>query len=341
MRGFAALFVAIYHSTRFHQTEAGYYLIPVTLQDMPFATILWPAYLYGEEAVRLFWVISGFVFAHVYLHRPTSARHFAVARFARLYPLHFVTLLVVAGLQAVSLSTQGHWQITENNDLHHFVLQLFLVDTSLALSDGVSFNAPIWSVSAEILVYVGFFFALPVIRSRPLIGSLMFASFSYVGLLIRPDGFLIGSWVFVCGVFFFAGTACYAAFCARRGNVGSLILALLSGSALAFSIGAIDLLLLWGFCGVVLILAAAERFVVGPNHFARFWGDISYALYLVHMPLQIAAVLVVDLALGGGRDFAMSHWTLPMFLGASVAVAWVTHRAFEKPAGAWIRRRLS
>ncbi|WP_375280197.1 acyltransferase family protein [Pseudooctadecabacter sp.] len=342
MRGIAALFVTIYHATRFFVEDAANFVIPVTVYEMPYGSWLWPAYLYGEDAVRLFWVISGFVFAHVYWTRPTNAREFAVARFARLYPLHFVTLILVAGMQMISMNTQGYWQITDNNDLKHFVLQLFLLDTVLNLSDGVSFNAPIWSVSAEIFIYVVFFFTLPLTRRNPLGGSILLAALSYVLLVQTPASFIIGSTVFACGVFFFAGGACYATFRALGGDarLWGVSFALAVCAALAAQYGYADVMLLSLCCAIVVALAAAERYMRRRSQTLQFLGDISYSVYLVHMPIQIGALLVIDLWLGGGRDFAQSYLTLPLFLAVSIWVAHLTHKHFERPVGAWLRTRM-
>ncbi len=102
LRGLAALSVVVFHYHHFYLRDAaGRPDIPET-GTFPYAAILDAAYRHGGLAVEHFWVISGFVFAHVYLGRPTTMRAFWVARFARLYPLHLVTLLAVAALQAVS-----------------------------------------------------------------------------------------------------------------------------------------------------------------------------------------------------------------------------------------------
>lgn len=69
--------------------------------------------------------------------------------------MHFLTLVIVAVLQAVSVARFGASQIYDNNNVYHFVLQLFFA-SEWGLQAGHSFNAPIWSVSVEILVYAGF-----------------------------------------------------------------------------------------------------------------------------------------------------------------------------------------
>ena len=106
LRGFAALSVLIWHYQHLYSTAPGI----VELADkstQPFYDILWLFYNYGRHAVYLFWVISGFVFSTVYIKKErTTAKDFFIHRFARLYPLHFLTLIVVAVLQALSRSEE-------------------------------------------------------------------------------------------------------------------------------------------------------------------------------------------------------------------------------------------
>jgi peptidoglycan/LPS O-acetylase OafA/YrhL len=344
MRGVAAICVVIFHYTRFYMPRADNPVIPVQLSDIPYAALLGPLYAHGEDFVRLFWAISGFVFAHVYWQRDTDARAFAIARFARLYPLHFVTLIFVAIVQIISVQVSGHWQIVGNNDLRHFVLQVFLMDSSLSFSNGNSFNAPIWSVSAEIFVYVVFFATLPLTKRRPFVASLLLAALCFASLAQRPDGFLIGHLVFVCGVFFFAGSACYAVYRNLVASMSKLLLvitALCATAVFATLTANANLLLLSLSCAVVLGLAALEQGVASRTRLLRFLGDISYSLYLVHIPLQIVVLVIVDAFFGGGRGFAGHLMTLPIYLGGSIWIAYLANVYLEKPVGKWLRNRLS
>lgn len=346
MRGVAAICVAIFHYPQFFMPQAGIYVVPVALTDIPFGSIFYPLYTNGEDFVRLFWVISGFVFAHVYRGRDTTttAREFAVARFARLYPLHVVTLLIVAALQVTSFMAVGYWQVVENNGLEHFILQIFLMSASLNIVEGNSFNVPIWSVSAEIFIYVAFFFTLTWTKKRPLGGAVILAILSYLALLARPTDFIISNWVFTCGVFFFAGNACYALyekFADQRAIYATLVAGGAGLAAVGFYIGNADLALFAICCTTILALAFLQHWTTVKIRVLQFLGNISYSLYLVHIPIQILVLLIADLAFGGSRAFANSHFALPLYLLSSIWLAHVVHVRFEKPVGAWLRRRLT
>jgi len=108
--------------------------------------------------VDLFFMLSGFIIAMVYLERVGTLggyAEFLKKRIARLYPLHLLTLvaamLLSAGLLAVGIS-QNHppsWSaqcIGETALLIHAVIDC----------GGISFNPVNWSISAEMLLYVLF-----------------------------------------------------------------------------------------------------------------------------------------------------------------------------------------
>lgn len=340
LRGAAALCVVIFHYQHFFMVAPAYTPAPIAPQDYPYGKILWPAFVAGEEAVRLFWVISGFVFAHVYWSRPTKLRDFAVARFARLYPLHIVTLLIVAALQTISMALNGHWQIYGNNDAYHFVLQIFMLDHTLALSDGPSFNGPVWSVSAELFAYALFFVLLPLLRIAPLGMSVALALLAYGAFRVWPQGAIVGRFALVCALFFFAGCAVYAVFGmtrARRILQAAVLVALIGVTIGAAASGSHGIAVVTGCCVIVFGLALLETIWRSRARMPRLLGDISYSLYLVHVPIQIAILIAMDWAFAGDRSFALSPWTLPAYLGLSVVVAHLVHVRFEKPVGRRLR----
>jgi peptidoglycan/LPS O-acetylase OafA/YrhL len=127
--------------------------------DVPALSSLFLAYDHGDLAVPAFWAISGYIFYWRYAQPINSHRSgladFSVRRFSRLYPLHFSTLLAVAALQYAYFSTHGTTFIYADNGAKAFGLQLLFASNWFSWQ-GFSFNGPIWSVSAEILIYFVF-----------------------------------------------------------------------------------------------------------------------------------------------------------------------------------------
>jgi peptidoglycan/LPS O-acetylase OafA/YrhL len=343
LRGIAALSIVVFHYHHFYLADAFDRPAMPVVDAFPYAGLLAPLYgPFAAKAVELFWLISGFVFAHVYLPRHASVWTFFVARFARLYPLHVATLLYVGALQAISLHTVGHWQIYGNNDLRHFGLQLFMSSNWITWSRGLSFNGPVWSVSLEIVVYALFFVSLFIMRRRPIWVSVSLCAICWTWVAIEPVTLpLVQTSVFLCAGYFFLGCLLYA----LRPDAGlerAVTLTVLSACVALLGVvaGVEDATVAAVAVALVSIAAGADRFAPSWGVRLSALGDISYSVYLVHVPLQMTALLVSDLAFGGSREWANSHVTLPVYFVCSVAMAFVAHHWLERPAGQAIRRAL-
>ena len=129
LRFFTSIAVLIYHYRLFFSpyNKSSSFDFNSILNSLPFSNFLSIFYEYGIYCVHLFYTISGFVFAHIYLNTKSevSAKEFFVNRFARLYPLHFATLIFVTLIQYFSLFTLDTFQVEEINDLYHFILHIF------------------------------------------------------------------------------------------------------------------------------------------------------------------------------------------------------------------------
>lgn len=343
LRGIAALGVVIFHYHHFYLASATDRSAVPGIIDQPLGTVLWPVYEFGMFAVQMFWIISGLVFAHVYLQRPTPARNFFAARVARLYPLHLATLVLVAALQVISLKVVGHWQVYGSNDLWHFGLQLLMASNWTTQNVGLSFNGPIWSVSLEMLIYLIFFLALGGIRRfrlalvLPLCAGLW--ALVFTGIEPLP---LVDQTVYECGSYFFLGSAIYLAIAAQRAAITLALWAVAGAAGVAGLILAQETLTVAGLsCLVVMAAIGLERGPLQPRRLLAPLGDISYSLYLVHVPLQILVLVLADTVFGGTRAFADHPALLPAYLIVSVIVAHLAYQHFERPAGRYLRRKLS
>lgn len=181
LRGIAAISVLIWHYQHFFYPQAGHPLTDRSIQ--PFYDNLKYLYEYGGHAVQFFWIISGFVFFHTYKNRENlTFNNFFWNRFSRLYPLHLLTLLLVASLQFLSNKFLGYQQIYPYNDFYHFLLNLFMA-SHWGFQHGWSFNAPTWSISVEIVIY-GFFFIFAKIFRINIISTTLWLILSLVTLQV-------------------------------------------------------------------------------------------------------------------------------------------------------------
>lgn len=343
LRGLAAMAILIFHYKNFFVSTND---IPFArIYENPAAQILWAIHKYGANAVMLFWAISGFVFMHVYAGKKSiSTKEFWINRVARLYPLHLATLLIIAGLQFVSLETLQTFQIYQVNDAKHFLLQIFFA-SQWGFEDGPSFNGPIWSVSIEILIYAVFclyFKSLPINLL-----SLAATIFIFVFLFFMTD-----SMIALCGYYFFVGSAVYATwqvttalpqklmfYCGLAATL-SVIIVMFIISSVSFSVSlALQLSAL--FAATIFTIAAGES-AFGNKTLKKFSviGDITYSSYLLHSPIQIAFLIVVGNGLINGSIILNPYF----YIGYLVFVcfmAWLTFKYFERPAQKLIRRKFN
>jgi peptidoglycan/LPS O-acetylase OafA/YrhL len=85
VRFFAAFYVVLFHGLPWLRQK---YALPGSLQ-----TFLGNGYL----AVNLFFILSGFILAYTYdgqIEGKTNRLHFWEARFARIYPVYFLSLVL-------------------------------------------------------------------------------------------------------------------------------------------------------------------------------------------------------------------------------------------------------
>ncbi|MBW8881725.1 MAG: acyltransferase, partial [Asticcacaulis sp.] len=108
LRGVAAFMVVLFHYKHFLLDDTGNF----DYNHMPFYTLLAPIYVYGQNFVELFFSISGYVFFWLYAEavseRRVGLRSFFIARFSRLYPLFFLTFILVAVAQWGFTRLYGH-----------------------------------------------------------------------------------------------------------------------------------------------------------------------------------------------------------------------------------------
>ena len=167
MAAFAILIWHYQHFAYFKDKPVDFFL-----ELQPFFSNLSYLYMYGNYGVQIFWCVSGFIFFWKYkdliAEKRISGREFFLLRFSRLYPLHFITLLIVASLQILYFKINGVFFVYQFNDFYHFLLQIFFI-SDWGFGSGFSFNGVIWSISIEVLVYLIFFISLKyIVKSRSL-----------------------------------------------------------------------------------------------------------------------------------------------------------------------------
>jgi peptidoglycan/LPS O-acetylase OafA/YrhL len=292
--------------------------------------------------VDLFFVISGFVIASQYLHNVHGMRpvgRFMWRRLARIYPLHFATLvfyLVVAAAIQRGLASSDN---PARYPLSDVPAQLLLLHA--LIGQRLTFNFPSWSLSAEMFCYA--IFPLIVViaaRRRELLLAL-------VAILIAANSFFAittetgpwAGWINHGGVFrafpaFILGVACclYRDRIARwRIHPGTLTVALTGFTLLGWSIPETAGL---GCIYIIAVLAihcdcAGRQTLMTRLGIAR-WSPLTYSCYMLHIPVATVVITFGARLIPGipGHHLAL----LPVAILILAAASVISYRYFETPS---------
>lgn len=356
-------FVAAFHVVIFHCAAWTAWTAPDVVKNVAGA---------GFVSVSLFFVLSGFILAYTYA-RPTGfdvrPLEFYAARFARIYPVYALGLLMAAPF-FVSAHMQeggaGFGRLVVEGLAVLFLVQSWAPDLAFA------WNPPAWSLSAEAAFYVLFPFAAPklfalsrrgaVVATVVLCAIAIGAPLAYVGL--RPDGLahvdhassatwlhvlkfdpLVRAPEFLLGVLagrFFVEGVRPSPRAASRGAAACIALVLVvlaAGEAVPFPL-VHNGLLAPVYATLVVCLAVGggpiASFLSRPT--LQTLGESSYALYILHLPLYVLSAALAKRVVGG--PVLEQPWFVVAFLALSVVVSIAAFRRVEDPMRTRVRAAL-
>lgn len=290
----------------------------------------------GWSGVDLFFVLSGFILMHAHQNDFDSVdgaalRRFAWLRFTRVYPLNFVVLLLIAALLTYD---PGVKQSLEWNNMGPFSALTFIRTALLGFLPGSGdWNHPVWSLSAEVVGYAAF----PLIaRHLSRIGRasswLAVGSFALlvaihvgtdeIGLNVMSPSRALPR-MFCC---FLGGAALY------RFRTFAPELAAWAGWAAG---GAVVLLIGCSFSragaeampalyGLLIFSLSYQRGMVDralSTMVARWFGAISFPLYLVHVIGMFWVASLIDRGTVEAGWLTLVTWVVSCF-GLSAVLHW-------------------
>lgn len=311
--------------------------------------------------VDMFFVMSGFIMRHVYGDYfkvqigGKNLENFIVARFARIYPLHLFTLIVLIAITAYT----GEWSIV--NDPSAIPTNVFLLQ-SFGFEKLSTWNRPSWSISAEWAAYITFPFLCILISQRRTLAYLILPPLiitAYIALLylLAPRGignaqrlnlhmldvtydygFLRGIAGFTLGMLIYE---LYSIPRIREYFSTDIIAAVFVAATLYYMYtSSNDLLLILTFVGVVLAFAAnsSNLHKLCSLRLLQFVGKVSYSVYLIQgLALYFITRLTEWLGLNKAI-FAPNIFILFVYLSFLVGASSLTYYCVENPCRNFINR---
>ena len=287
MRGLAVWWVALYHFREY----------------LPISQSGWVGQFISEAYYGLdfFFVLSGFVLQINYaagLASPTRAslRTFAIARFARIYPLHLFMMLVYVLIPLSIVVFSQRATLDNRYSLEYFLLSLLLLQ-NWGFVGYLGWNVPAWSISTEFASYLVFpLAAMVIMRRRDVASTLVLlvlvlaaiaALFGLNRLDLRYDTVYWG--LPRCVLEFFVGMCVGRVYQLRGAPEWGLSLALLAVAiGLTFGVLTFQLQDYYALpCAYAMLIYCFSRTEAPLSRalsvgWLVYLGEISYATYLSH-----------------------------------------------------------
>ena len=241
--------------------------------------------------VDLFFVISGYVIAHVYHNRiATKADYFRFLqrRIGRLIPLHWVTLVVAMALWSAFVVM--HYAANHTPSFNPLCIAdtLFLTHGFIPCEKKLYFNGVSWSISAEMVMYIAvpLFAFIGAKGARYLLGFGLMALTAIIGFAYMQQGLAPSelSWVNVPPVlralpsFILGGALFFNRGLVSRLPAPDIILALATTGLIAAMLSGTPQLFLLPLVYLVAIAAVSADSQGGVAHpcsssVLRLWGS--------------------------------------------------------------------
>ena len=352
IRGIAAVVVLMYHYWLFFCFNTSF--------APPFHEIVYKINRYGFFAVDLFFILSGFIFCSIYgekvASQKVSLKEFSLLRFSRLYPLHWLTLLIVLVMQLFRSShALSDYPVGYSHSLFSFLLNIPLVQNGW-VTTAYSFNGPAWSISVEIMMYLLFFAVFLCGRDKKTIfflctffacmGSIMFFYNWQNGLhFIKLQaargltGFFLGCVMAMVSGYFDKNKKYELAFTIFLALFAIAMMVLQNNLRNTQNDPLMDRYPMYVYAVFpALIYLSVKVKVLSQILSIRpllHLGSMSYSIYLLHLPV-IILIKTVDELMGLNLDYS-SRLLYLAFIAFVVILSYFTFNYFEKPMQSYIR----
>lgn len=318
-RAVAAVYVVVYHVVQHAEAPRALTLL----------------FSFGQEAVIVFFLLSGFVIFTNEATRVVKPGGYYLRRLRRIYPPIVLAMLVSTGLWAIGV-------INLSPTLSSAIATLLSLQDTAGLKPGVVSspylgNDPLWSLSYEVFFYLVFPLVMVLWRRDSRVARLavpVLCCAAYSTFLIIPNHFsLVVAYFMLWWVGAMAARAYQAWSLSLRALVpefvGLMLLTVIAAGGFVtdgwqgvgqypglmvrhFAVGLIFLVVLT--TPVRRLLASVSARVAAP---AAAVASISYGLYVMHYPLLVRT------------DAGNTLWLMPLAL-LTIALAWIADRGIPR-----------
>ncbi len=311
---------------------ADYFLFPIDLASSA-----------GQEFVIVFFVLSGFFITHSFKKNKWSLNAFYINRFLRIFPPYIFAVLIsvfvyfwidrlnpeifhtiiprATNVRMLNSFTELNWT--------NFLRSLVFLDT--LKHDYIAGNFSLWSLFHEACFYLGIPFLLNRLKITAIVSFLLVA----IGANFFLYNNLILMFLLYYSFSFFAGAYLYDLLIVKKVEVKInkivsrfLVLVLFIGT---LGVGLLEINMLSVLFPVLFSVVTIHSLLNFPIRkgvkIGSFFGDISYTLYLLHLPIFYLGYTVLSLMFGKFIFYERYYW---LFVLLAIPISYVAYLLVEK-----------
>jgi peptidoglycan/LPS O-acetylase OafA/YrhL len=276
---------------------------------------------YGYLGVDIFFVISGFVIPWS-LHRTRYGfrdyPRFLLKRNVRLYPPYLASIaisILATNFIIVPLFKIPHMTVTGRDLLLHFTYLNDIFKVKWV-------NVVYWTLAIEFQWYLLVGLVMPLLASRNRWARFLTATAMVLSYWAIPHDRLVFYYlpVFLIGVFVFQFRAEIISRYEMFGFIAVMVMAMARNT---------------GYLAPLVGVPTGMLIAFSTFHSQRMdrLGDVSYSLYLIHLPIGVSLIGMMS------HWIPYSSWFLGLLdaigLAACVWAAWIMYQFIEKPSQEW------
>ncbi|RUL53202.1 acyltransferase family protein [Lysinibacillus antri] len=359
LRGISALIVVVFHCLIAFVVFANAINFQFENEFIKFLTlsplkVLWS----GNEAVLLFFVLSGFVLTLPMLNgKQQRYTVYITKRFFRIY-IPYIVMMAVSTILAIvfmeykdSTGLSAHYEARWNHDVTKSAVIAYILMINYELTN---VNGVVWSLIHEMRISIIFPFVAYIIYKLNFFKSffVIFIGWAlcYVGVNYINNTVDFGKYAIVTGnigqtvwysLFFFAGSflAKYIqlfSFLKKthpfiKFIVFAIAILLINAKSMLYMIGIASYKMpqIIALFGILILFIFVLNSKLADEWLTRrpiLWlGKVSYSLYLVHIPVIMVTTIVL------GKVIPMV-WAFVLAIGLSILAAGIVYRLVEVPS---------
>ena len=349
LRGVASMMVVAFHLFEAHSTNHLDQIIN-----------------HGYLAVDFFFLLSGFVIGYAYDDRwpKMSTGNFFKRRLVRLQPMVIIGMII--GAICFYFQDSSLWPNIHTVPIWKMLLVMLIGFTLIPVPPSMDIrgwqemhplNGPGWSLFFEYIANILYAVFIKKFSKTALWILVIISGAALIELAVAsPNGDVIGGWSidatqlrigFTRVMYpFFAGLLLFrtikltsiknAFFWSSLLIIITLSIPRIGGSEHLWMNGLYDsLTIIFIFPLIVFIGASGEIKSKTTTKICKFFGDISYPLYITHYPLiYIYTAWVADKKIPQGEDFMVSA----AFYFAAILIAYACLKLYDEPVRKWLKK---